>query len=221
MKTINLQIIDLFFFALTLSLVLPPCFAAPPNELSLEPRISHLVLIAVSMLLLARYAKAFLPQRNKNPAQKAVTTGASLVAFGVLCLSSVLASVLLWKKGNVPPFPLLHGKILLCIITFLTSAFYEETIYRLYLPSILQIALKRSSKMEGTLSTVARTIAEALPLLVFAFSHKYSGMASVFNALAAAAALRICLIKGGSLAACVLVHTSYNTIQLLLGYCLQ
>lgn len=205
-----MRFLDALLFALTLSLTVPPVLCAPPAQVALAPRAAHAVLgvLAAAILMRRRAVRPRSPaaHRPKDAAARAVTMGAALVTFGVLCVSSAVMGAF---AGGRPERAISSPKQLpLCIVTFLLAAFYEETVYRLYLPHMLGFTLKKLPHGE--------IIAEAVPVLLFAFAHKYSGWPSVANALVAAAALRLCLVRGRSLAACVGVHTAYNVLQLVL-----
>lgn len=218
------KIADAVLFALVLSLVLPPLFAPPPLVPSLSPRISHAVLFFIALLLLFRHNKrrgthhdGEAPlNKNKTFAHKTITLGYALFTFGVLCLASALICAISRGEAGAPAIPYGTGLqgVLLCALAFFLSAFYEETVYRLYLPTAL-CALFGGGAAEQAVLAVRRAAAEVISVLLFAFAHKYSGASSIANACVAAIALRSCLVKSRSLAACITVHAVYNILQLL------
>lgn len=212
-----MHLLDVLLFSLVLSLVLPPCFLSAPAAVTLAPSAGHALLCAAAAAVLLRYKKALLPSAENTSAGKAVTAGAAMLSFGILCVSSALMSAassalqkadVLHDATSISRLPASLMEFLLCAASFMLSAFYEETIYRLYLPAALRrvFAKARYGKM----------IAEAAGVLLFAFAHKYSGGMSIVNALIAAAALRMCVVRGKSLAAAMGVHTAYNMLQLAL-----
>ena len=82
------------------------------------------------------------------------------------------------------------------------SAFYEETMYRLFFPDTLLIFAQDHPKIHW--------IIELSVMMVFAFSHRYMGIMAVVNAFACGAALRLCKRKSGGIAAGTAAHFVYN-----------
>ncbi|MDY2840551.1 MAG: type II CAAX endopeptidase family protein [Treponema sp.] len=98
-----------------------------------------------------------------------------------------------------------------CLLNFLFAAFYEEVIYRFFLPeSLIYFASRISSKK------FFYFLSEFLSLLIFAFSHFYLGWLSVINAASGYVVLRICLIKTKNIFSGFCAHFIYNLICLLL-----
>jgi membrane protease YdiL (CAAX protease family) len=91
---------------------------------------------------------------------------------------------------------------------FLLSAFYEETVFRMYLPSVISKFV--STKIPHNVSVI---FGEVCSVLLFAFSHRYLGWFSVLNALFAAIYLRICYKKSGSIFLGTLAHVVYNLMM--------
>lgn len=220
-----MKFIDVLLFSLVMAITIPPCFAASPGTVSIMPSAGHIVLCLVAASVLVRYGiRGNRSERKESgvapqnmPASRAITAGASLVAFGVLCVSSAVAFAISGaRKATTVSLPKGDGSaryFLLCAAAFLLSAFYEETIYRAYLPLILRRVFCLLPRIKGLAPKIA---SEAVPVLLFACAHKYSGLASVFNALVAAAVLRLCFVRSRSLAACIGVHSVYNMLQLVL-----
>ena len=101
--------------------------------------------------------------------------------------------------------------ILFCILNFLFSAFYEETIYRFYLPKALN---RFCQKMQNNKTKFF--ISEGIPCICFAFAHLYLGIFSVINAVIAHVILRGCYKKTNSIFVNTLVHSLYNITELFL-----
>ena len=94
-----------------------------------------------------------------------------------------------------------------CVLTFFFSAFYEESIYRFFLPeSIKSFFLTCKPSLQKYLIYTG----EICTALLFAFSHRYAGLFSVINALLAHIVLRLCLKKTGSVYAGFTAHFIYN-----------
>ena len=101
--------------------------------------------------------------------------------------------------------------ILFCILNFLFSAFYEETIYRFYLSKALN---RFCEKMQNNKNKFL--ICEGIPCVCFAFAHLYLGIFSVINAVIAHVILRGCYKKTNSIFVNTLVHSLYNITELFL-----
>jgi len=97
-----------------------------------------------------------------------------------------------------------------CILNFIFAAFYEESIYRLFLPEILR---DFSSKLNKKLIYI---IIEFIVCLSFAFAHFEYGIFSVLNAMLAHIVLRITFIKTGGIYAGFAAHFLYNLLQIIL-----
>jgi membrane protease YdiL (CAAX protease family) len=115
---------------------------------------------------------------------------------------------------NKITFPKSFVSWIFCSLTFIFSAFFEETIYRLYLPETLKDLLKSDSKL--LLNKTEIYAVEIFTALIFALSHRYAGIFSVINALLAHIVLRICQKKSLSIYAGFVAHFAYNMISLLL-----
>lgn len=96
------------------------------------------------------------------------------------------------------------------------AAFFEEAVYRRFLPETLcDLTVESSAQCRAP-----RRASEATCVLLFAFAHAYAGIFSVLNALVSGAVLRLCSLKSGSIVPPFLAHFLYNMILLLLA-CLQ
>ena len=85
------------------------------------------------------------------------------------------------------------------------AAFYEEVLYRQFLPEVSAILL------DGRVNKkIFCYLMEVLIILIFAFSHRYLGFIPVLNAFACGAVLRLCYRKTGSIWTGALSHFTYN-----------
>ena len=94
-----------------------------------------------------------------------------------------------------------------CLLQFFAAAFYEEVLYRFYLPEQL---------LNFTKSKALGFIFEIISLLFFAFAHLYLGVFSVINAAFAHIVLRFCFKKNGCIGSLIASHFLYNVISLIL-----
>ncbi len=92
----------------------------------------------------------------------------------------------------------------------LASAFYEEIIYRMFLPEYLQLFCKNIKSCKA--KKILVFICEFLVILCFAFSHFYLGIIPVFNAFICGLILRICFIKSDGISSGFCAHFVYNLL---------
>lgn len=112
-------------------------------------------------------------------------------------------------------FPETFIQWIFCILSFVFSAFYEETVYRFFLPQVL-IYITKNNGCNFLKKYAVPFLIEFSVCLLFAFAHAYSGIPAVLNAAAAHAVLRLCYIKCGNIFAGWLAHFLYNLLQLVL-----
>ena len=93
------------------------------------------------------------------------------------------------------------------LVNLFVGAFYEEVIYREFLPETL-LSFTGERKIPGI-------IAECSCIIIFALSHRYLGLMAVINALLGGIALRICRRKSLSIWAGTAAHFLYNAILLI------
>lgn len=99
-----------------------------------------------------------------------------------------------------------------CILNFLFSSFYEESVYRFFLPEAM-IYFTRNCKDKR----MAEIDCEILGMILFALGHIYLGILSVINAAIAYVILRICFKKTRSLVPGTAAHFFYNLLQLIVS----
>lgn len=94
-----------------------------------------------------------------------------------------------------------------CFITYYAAAFYEEAVYRYYLPKCFT---QFFSNRAGII------FCEILCVLLFTFAHRYLGLLSLINACLAGIVLRVCCKKNNSIVPCFVAHGTYNLVMLFL-----
>lgn len=150
-----------------------------------------------------------------------VTFGTLLVTAGGIELICRLSPVTQNKPHLLPPET--FSGWLNVIFGTLCAAFYEEVLYRVYLPDAMKrIFVHRKggssfqSEVPQTTKKDLRSFAlESAAVILFALAHRYVGWISVLNALIAGTVLRRCYIKTASLLSCFIAHTLYNFVMLL------
>lgn len=112
---------------------------------------------------------------------------------------------------------------LICIFNLLFAAFFEEVIYRFYIPFGIKNFLFRKvfdenqSKSYTIFEKSILLFIEIVTMLIFSFSHKYLGIFSVVNAAVAHLVLRFSFIRSKSLIPSTLAHFFYNFVSLMFG----
>lgn len=95
-----------------------------------------------------------------------------------------------------------------CIAQFFSLAFFEESIYRVYLADGL-LHIFESNKI------YIKIISEIFALICFSLGHLYMGIFSVLNAAIAYVILRALYKKTDSIIYSVVVHFIYNLLVLI------
>lgn len=104
------------------------------------------------------------------------------------------------------------------IPAFFVSAFYEEVMYRMVLPEFLYCFFTKNQRTacRNKRDTARFYVTELVSVLVFAFSHRYAGWASVLNSFIAGIALRKCYLKSKNIFTGFAAHFLYNVFMLFL-----
>lgn len=225
----------LIFFIMTLVPVLMPLFIIPESPAFTEwtfpyQRVYLAMLGFILIILNPELRKAELHKieneenktsgntENESP-KKSLGFIKKFLFAAVTFLVLFLISFILQKIGNLishkPLSPVIKPSDpqtwFYCILNFLLSAFYEESLYRFFIPEAL-IFLTRNFKDKKMIQTDC----EIISCMLFALGHVYLGFLSVINAALAYVVLRICFKKTNSLVPGTLSHFAYNLFQLML-----
>ena len=175
-----------------------------------------------------------------------VYSSSVLVCFGSLCLSSVIFETIsyFFEIGGGIQKVIFPSSLLGWINFFFGvffAAFFEEVIYRFYLPRAFReifgklriFGNQKSVKKDEIVadSGIAyvgdaennlrlSVLSEGPALLFFGLGHVYLGLPGFLNALVCGAALRICMIRTKSLLIPFVIHTVYNFLSFLAVYVL-
>ena len=116
------------------------------------------------------------------------------------------------KTASIIPFVKPHGFVqwVLFLLNLLIASYYEEVIYRQFLPCAIRFIPGKKKIIEVT--------AEVLSLLLFALGHRYLGYMAVINALICGSALRYCCYKTGSVYTGMISHFIYNLFLYILFF---
>lgn len=207
----------ILFICVSLFFLLPPLFQSDTMILDFSSAKYYIsstlyCLIAFLILFLAKKTDILslkVGEKSFKHNKIKVIIDISTVFFATVLLC-VISIILQWaatyfgaKQNNAIVFPR-NFQWLLCVLCFLFSAFYEEAIYRVFLPESLIAFLGQKLYV----------ISECISCFVFAFSHRYNGIFAVINALFGYAILRYCYKKTNNIFASTIAHFLYNIVQL-------
>ena len=152
-----------------------------------------------------------------------VYLSAASVSFGVLCLSSVVFEILSVVTGSESGihqvlFPSGALGAMNFILGVCAAAFFEEVIYRFFLPSAFLEILKNREKAGNRRLWL---FCEGISVLLFAAGHLYLGVFGFLNALVCGIALRVCMKKTESLWIPFGVHAAYNFFAFAMMYLIR
>lgn len=100
------------------------------------------------------------------------------------------------------------------IFGILVYAFYEEAMYRYFLPTSIGKNLSIISKSENPPKWIF-ALSEIIALLLFSFGHLYMGIFAVLNGFFAGIALRFLVWKTKSVFPSTIIHFIYNLVLYL------
>lgn len=216
----------LVFFYVILYLVFPPVFtqffverndkfvASYPFSTFLLGGIAFLIYISVLK------GKIFEEEVLSERQPFFLYSSNALVAFGALCLSSVIFELIAFFSGSkaglhsvVFPAGFL-GKVDF-VFGVIFAAFFEEVIYRFYLPRALKELLfkVRKNPQNEKINLRLSLITETASLILFALPHLYLGFFGFLNALVCGVVLRVCMVKTKTIWISFAVHGLYNFLS--------
>lgn len=163
--------------------------------------------------------------------------------FGLLCVTQAffefLGFVLKVGHGTIISLPsnINVAQILSWGAALLSAAFYEETLYRAYLPFSLKKIFHKKCRSQNGFSNAENEIKaetnsaqdggnrarffdaafEIIAIAIFGFSHLQNGILAMANALAAGFFLRRCAVRTGGIKAGFFAHFLYNALSLALS----
>jgi membrane protease YdiL (CAAX protease family) len=142
----------------------------------------------------------------------------ALVCFGILCLSSVVleAAAYFFKisggiQNIVFPKSIFGG--INFVFGVLCAAFFEEIVYRFYLPQAMKDIFVKGKYDTSRKSFWLSILCETAALVLFSLGHIYLGLFGFLNALVCGAALRVCMLRTKSVWVSFVVHSAYNFLS--------
>ena len=230
------------FSLILLIFVCPPILVNFSDDLAVDfSKFNYFALTSLALALFLffqdlreRRLEGTAVQDNKRPLWKAAAfTSNYFLTFGSLavcgCLFELAGLALKTKTFENIIFPANFLQGLFCAFALASSAFYEECLYRLYLPKALKkiaalTGVDKKSEDKDKLMARPKIAAaavfwacEAACVLLFAFAHRYQGPLALLNALLAGIILRLSFVKSKSLWPPFFAHLSYNAAALMLA----
>lgn len=206
-------------------LVIPPFISKPieNNVLNFSLNISSIIILIISLILFYFYEFTENQLIKITFFQLLLNIGKVFLYFGILIAVQTSLSLLgylfncesnakIQFEKNV--FNFVSAFLMLGI-----SAFYEEVLYRLYLPSTLKIFFddllnkvftKKDDKKKEKCKKIVNLIIELSVIIIFGFSHLYLGVIPVLNGIICGFVLRYCCIKNKTVITGTTSHWLYN-----------
>ncbi|MCQ2240630.1 CPBP family intramembrane glutamic endopeptidase [Treponema sp.] len=201
------------FLLIFVFLILPPLFVSKGSGLSKAASFSPIVFIqlAIAAVLYIQYKLQFTDLKNsmkikifKIPFWWSITLGSLMLIFALMQTLELFLEKETLSRNLLPAINSPMGWFFLTFSVF-TGAFYEEVLYRQFMPEFLLKIFESKAEKKWCLMAI-----EAFPLIIFALSHRYLGWIPVFNALACGSVLRLCYRKTFSVWTGMTAHFTYN-----------
>ncbi|MCH5289069.1 MAG: CPBP family intramembrane metalloprotease [Treponema sp.] len=202
------------FAAVLLFFVLPPLFA-PSVPQGQTMHFSWMTFALAALALMVWMQTRELSEHTRvESAGFLVCQAQCLMTFGALMASAGVSEAVARFALRAESVRFLPPRTLIGWLNIMLgipcAAFYEEVLYRAYLPAAIRRVFPPAPPFAG----------EAFAVLVFALAHRTSGWLSVAHAAIAGALLRRCFCKTARLWTNVAAHTAYNAIMTALTFVL-
>lgn len=202
------------FFFILLFLVLPPIFfqfkMPKTDTIQIVYSLQTFVLAFIALLIYFFHKNVHLIRfQSKWTAFRILfLSGKSFICFGLLCLISAILELIGYfskidfgiSKIITPSNSYLWFNF---VIGTICASFYEEVIYRMYLPESMKHFIVSYPK-------IPQILPEIIAILLFSFGHIYLGFLGFLNALFCGIVLRVTLLKTHSIWFSFIPHTIYN-----------
>ena len=193
-------------------LAVPPVFVSHGTGLSQAGTFNASVLyqLLISVILFFQFLKLKTAEKSKTKIFRflfhgTITLGILMIIFALMQSIELLFSNEEMKSQNFMPDVDGPLSILFLTLAVVCGAFYEEVLYRQFLPEFM--ALIAGEKINRKLVFYGT---EFLALLLFAFAHRYQGWISVVNSFLCGTVLRLCYKKTSSVLPGAAAHAVYN-----------
>lgn len=217
------------FILICIFLVIPPLYIKTPQN-NIDLKLSPYTIILLFISLFIFYQFEF---RKANKLEKInfyqLISKSFIYTFILIIIHLIISAFSYFtnqSKNIIFNIDNTIIGILLIILNLLISAFYEEVIYRLFLPeailklskTIINLFNKDINKFSPKVIKTGKYLIEFICILIFAFSHRYNGIIAVINAFLAGSLYRYCRIKNKTILISTISHFIYNCYILILAY---
>lgn len=214
----------LVFFLICAFLVFPPIFVSPAESQIPDFKITYFkIALFILSLCIFWYFEYSGRKYSLNLTSLILESGKIFLYFGILIAVNTIITLTVFLITKDVSLSLSVEKnpvtFLLIAVNFLISAFYEESLYRLYLPVCLRTFAEesynvffkaKSEVFRKRYFIFANVSVEILCVAVFALSHIYTGWITVLNAALAGAVLRFAAVKNKTILTGTISHFLYN-----------
>ena len=206
------------FIAVLIILLIQPCFirqnqVVPAIEFTKSTALSLVIAIFLYFPNRKIFDLSYAQKENFRPKDETIIKKISTltVSFGLLvtigCVFSALAYFLGFNDDLKTCIPKGVFSWISFIIAILVASFYEESLYRFYVPECLNFLLGKKFYLAN----------EILALIFFAFAHSYMGAMGVTNAFFSGIILRKCFLQTKNLYLNAMIHFLYNFFAVIVS----
>lgn|SRR5574344_2583 len=213
------------FAIVLIFLIIPPLTVLRMNQaisnFTISPALFVELLIAVLLDIQMHFMNQTESRENTARSPIFIKLSWGAITFGCLILIFTLFEVLAYFfptviKSNVESvIPNSALQWISCVVILSIGAYYEESLYRQFIPDMACLLLESKVTKPRTGKYVRAGI-EISTVLLFAFAHRYLGVVGILNALLCGTILRLCTIKTGSIYTSTTIHFLYNICMFLL-----
>ena len=197
------------FLVIFVFLLIPPIFAVKGAYLSGEFSFSVLAEFFIATILQFQF-KIENKYKKQSANEKfiflvnslkwsALTLGFLMMIFAAVHVFSFAFKISSAQTGVLLKSPESFSSWIFLLFTLATGAFFEEVVYRQFVPESL-ISILGKWKIP----------VEIFSVVIFALAHRYLGWISVCNAVFCGLVLRLCRIKTDSILPSFAAHFIYN-----------
>ncbi|MBP5358255.1 MAG: CPBP family intramembrane metalloprotease [Treponema sp.] len=207
------------FFAIMIFLIIPPLLVNPGTTATIanNGKFSPYIFLRLIIAIFLYYQHIYVIKKTHGSQKESFRNlilfcSWSALCFGLLMVTQALMQALAmvlpvdYQETSIE-FNLSRFDYIFVLFNLLAAAFYEEVIYREFLPETL-LLLSGDRK-------IFVVLIECACVIIFSMSHRYLGMMAVLNALLGGIILRLCRKKSLSIWAGTLAHFLYNAVLLL------
>ena len=222
----------LIFCIISFFFVIPPLFVTTQMVQSLDFSIfsfQNLIHFILSLFLIIFYKNfSNINYLNVYKKHKYLNGNLFFICFCLICLNSLFFNFI----SNFFSNSIQHNSIMvskptslieyaICVLNLFFAAFFEETIYRFYLPTFIlnlcyRLINKDGKNINNTNYKFLNILIEIFVMLIFALSHRYLGIFSVFYATIGHIILRLTFVFSRNIFCSTIAHFLYNFLSLII-----